>query len=68
MALIYQTSVQQKTGRTVISTQSSAFINLDVSGGYDQISRQVSARVRKFSSRVDLRYSIVNLAESDNCY
>ena len=41
MALIYQTNIQQKTVRTTISTQASAFINLDVSGSYDQISRQV---------------------------
>ena len=31
--------------------ESSAFINLDVSVGYDQISGQVSARVHKFSSQ-----------------
>ncbi len=28
--------------------QNLEFINMDVSGGYDQISRQVWARVRKF--------------------
>ena len=37
VALIYETNVRQKTGRTVIPMQSSAFINLDVSVGYDQI-------------------------------
>jgi len=37
VALIYETNVLQKTGRTVISTQSSAFIKVDVNGGYDQI-------------------------------
>ena len=51
MAFIYKANVRQKTGRTVISTQSSALINLDVSVGCVQISRQVSARVRKFSSQ-----------------
>ena len=41
MALIYQTNIRQKNVLTTISTQTSAFINLDVSGSYDQISRQV---------------------------
>ena len=56
MALIYQTNVRQKTVRTTISTQASESINLDVSRSYDQISRQVWARVRK-SESVDLRCS-----------
>ncbi len=51
MALIYEPNVWQKTGRAVISTRSSAFINMDVSGGNDQISRQVSTRVHKISSQ-----------------
>ncbi len=38
---------QQKSGRTVVSTQNLELINMDVSGGYDRISRLVSARVRK---------------------
>ncbi len=48
MGLIYETNVWQKSGRTVVSTQNLEFFNMDVSGGYDQISRLVSARVRKF--------------------
>ncbi len=48
MGLIYETNVRPKIGRTVVSTQNLEFINMDVSGGYDQISRQVWARVRKF--------------------
>lgn len=39
MALIYRTSLQQNSGRTLISTHRSVFINLDASVGYDQISR-----------------------------
>ena len=41
MALIYQMNVQRKSVRTTISTQGSAFIDLEVSVGFDQISRQV---------------------------
>ncbi len=41
MGLIYETNVRPKIGRTVVSTQNLEFINMDVSGGYDQISRQV---------------------------
>ncbi len=48
MGLIYEMNVWQKSGRTVVSTQNLEFINMDVSSGYDQISRLVSARVRKF--------------------
>ena len=50
MAQIYQTNVRQKTGRTITSTQNPAFINMHVNVGYDQISRQVSTRVRNFES------------------
>ncbi len=50
MGLIYETNVRPKFGRTVVSTQNLEFINMDVSGGYDQISPQVWARVRKFLS------------------
>lgn len=50
MALIYHSNVRQKTVRTTISMQSSAFINLDVSGSYDQISHQVWAHVSKSES------------------
>ncbi len=46
MGLIYETNVRPKIGRTVVSTQNLEFINMDVSGGYEQISRQVWARVR----------------------
>ncbi len=50
VGLIYETNVRPKFGRTVVSTQNLEFINMDVSGGYDQISRQVWDRVRKFLS------------------
>ncbi len=50
LGLIYETNVRPKIGRTVVSTQKLEFINMDVSGGSDQISRQVWARVRKFLS------------------
>ncbi len=50
LGLIYETNVRPKFGRTVVSTQNLEFINMDVSGGYDQISRQVWACVRKFLS------------------
>ncbi len=49
LGLIYETTVRPKFG-TVVSTQNLEFINMDVSGGYDQISRQVWARVRTFLS------------------
>ncbi len=47
VGLIYETNVRPKIGRMVVSTKNLEFINMDVSGGYDQISRQVWARVRK---------------------
>ncbi len=50
LGLIYETNVRPKFGHMVVSTQNLEFINMDVSGGYDQISRQVWARVRKFLS------------------
>ncbi len=50
MGLIYETNLRPEFGRMVISKQSLEFINMDVSGDYDQISRQVWARVRKFLS------------------
>lgn len=50
MALIYQISLQQNSGRTLISMHRSVFINLDASVGRDQISRQGWPRVRKFES------------------
>ncbi len=40
-SLIYETNVRPKIGRTVVSAQNLEFINMDMSGGYDQISRQV---------------------------
>lgn len=59
MALIYQTSLRQNSGCTLISTHRSVFIDLDVSIGYDQISHQGRPRVRKFEISVDLRCSLV---------
>lgn len=50
LGLIYEKNVQQKIGRMVVSTQNLEFINIDVNGGYDQISRQVSAHVCEFLS------------------
>ncbi len=47
-SIIYETNVRPEIGRMVISIQNLEFINMDVSGGYDQISRQVWARERKF--------------------
>ncbi len=41
VGLIYETNVRPKFGRTVVSTPNLELINMDVSGGYDQISRQV---------------------------
>ncbi len=41
LGLIYETNVRPKFGRMVVSTQNLEFINMDASGGYDQISRQV---------------------------
>ncbi len=60
-SLIYQTSIQQKIGRTVISTQNLEFINMDVSGGCDQISHQVSAHVHNFLSYPELSKSVREL-------
>ncbi len=51
----YETNVRPKIGRTVISTQNLELINMDVIGGYDQISHQVWARVRKFWVSLNLR-------------
>lgn len=48
MTRIYQSSAHQNSRRPLISTHRSVFIDLDVSVGYEQISRQVSAQVRKF--------------------
>jgi len=48
---IYETNVHQKTEYTTVSTHILAFINLNVSVvDYDQISHQVSVRVRRFLS------------------
>lgn len=58
MGLIYEMDLWQKTGRMVVSTQNLAFINVVMSGGYDQISRQVSALVRKFLSWPELVTSV----------
>ncbi len=63
VGLIYETNVRPKFGRTVVSTQNLEFINMDVSGGYDQISRQVWARVRKFLSQPELACSTENFKE-----
>ncbi len=48
MDLIYKTNIHKKIERAVVSMQNLEFINMDVSGGYDQISCQVSAHVRRF--------------------
>lgn len=45
-----QMVIQQKTKRMFVSMQNLEFINMDMSGGYDQISYLVSAYVRKFLS------------------
>ncbi len=66
MGLIYETNVRPKIGRTVVSTQNLEFINMDMSGGYDQISRLIWARVRKFLSQPELACSIENLEELYN--
>ncbi len=58
LGLIYETNVQPKIEHKVFSTQNLEFINMDVSGGYDQISRQVWARVRKFWYRVTSVYAL----------
>ncbi len=50
MGLIYKMNVRPKIGHTIVSMQNLEFINMDVSGGWDQISRQVWACVRKFLS------------------
>ncbi len=50
VGLIYETNVQPKNGYAVVCTRNLEFINMDVSGGYDQISRQAWARVRTFLS------------------
>ncbi len=67
LGLIYETNVRPKFGRTVVSTQNLEFINMDVSGGYDQISRQVWARVRKFLSQPELACSIENCIMTAFC-
>ncbi len=41
VGLIYETNVRPKIGHMVVSAQNLEFINMDVSGGYDQISHQV---------------------------
>ncbi len=46
VGLIYETNVRP----SIVSTQNVELIDMDVSGGYDQISRQVWARLRKFLS------------------
>ncbi len=38
---IYETNLRPEIVHTVVSTQNLEFINLDISGDYDQISRQV---------------------------
>ena len=63
MALIYQSCVDQKNGCTYISTQISAFINMDVNVGYAQIPRQLSARVRKFENSLDSQCRLCRVAD-----
>ncbi len=38
VGIIYETNVRQKIGPTVFSTQNLELINMDMSGGYAQIS------------------------------
>ncbi len=60
MGLIYETNVRPKIGRTVVSTQNLEFINMDVSGGYDQISRQVWASCTQvFWVSLNLRAAVI---------
>ncbi len=63
LGLIYEANVRTKNGRTVVSMQNLEFINIDVSGGYDQISRQVWAQVCKFLSPPELACSTENFGE-----
>ncbi len=44
------TKVRRKIGCMVVSLQNVQFINMDMSGGYDQISRQVWAPEHMFLS------------------
>lgn len=50
---------QKGGGLRYFSTHRSVFINLNVSVGYEQISRHVSARVRQFEISVYFRYGLV---------
>lgn len=50
--LIYQTKVHQKSGRRLIPTQSAAFISLDTSVGYNQISSLSSSKYIAVSDNI----------------
>ncbi len=54
LGLIYGKNVWLEIGCAVVSMQNLEFINMGMSDGYDQISRLVSACVRKFLSYLDL--------------
>ncbi len=69
MGLIYETNVRPKIVYAifaVVSMQNLEFINIDVNGGYDQISRQFWARVCKFLSQPELACSLENFWELYN--
>lgn len=60
LALIYQTSAHRtNSGRALIPMQTLAFINLYMSPGHDQMSRQVSPPVCKLEISVNLRCRVV---------
>lgn len=60
LALIYQTSTHRTNGgHALIPMQTLAFINLYMSLGHDQMSRQVSPPVCKLEISVNLHCSIV---------
>lgn len=60
LALIYQTSTHRtNSGRALIPMQTLAFINLYMSLGHDQMSRQVSPPVCKLEISVKLRCRVV---------
>lgn len=63
LALLYESNVRQKIRHVVISMQSLAFNKVDVGGGCNQISLQVSARVLKFQGNADVWCSAANPAE-----
>ncbi len=63
LGLIYKTNIQQKSVYKTVSTHNLELFNMDMRGGYDQISGHVSARLCKFELP-ELVCSIVNLVEN----